>query len=76
MVGKVVVVLDWLEGCFLAEQTEVVDWDGGGEERGQGGDHGETGAEDGDEGDAGRGGGGGGGGVFVAEGALVLDGQY
>lgn len=32
MVGQVVVVFDGGEGCGFAEETEVVDWDGGGEE--------------------------------------------
>ena len=32
MEGEVVVVLDGLEGDALAEEAEVVDWDGGGEE--------------------------------------------
>lgn len=32
MVGEVVVVFDWLEGCGLAEEAEVVGGDGGGEE--------------------------------------------
>lgn len=72
MVGQVVVVLDGLESRFLAEETQVVDWDGCGEERGECGDHGEAGAQDGDEGDAGWGWGGGGGGVGVSERGFVL----
>ena len=32
MVGQVVVVFYWLEGDGVAEETEVVDWDGIGEE--------------------------------------------
>lgn len=32
MVGEVVVVFDGLEGCGFTEETEVVDWDGVGEE--------------------------------------------
>lgn len=65
---EVVVVFDGLEGGFFAEETEVVDWHGGGEERGERGDHGEAGTEDGDEGYAGGGWRRCGGIVFVAEG--------
>lgn len=32
MVGEVVVVFDWFEGCGFAVEAEVVDWDGGWEE--------------------------------------------
>jgi hypothetical protein len=32
VVGEIVVVFDWFKGRGLAEETEVVDWDGGGEE--------------------------------------------
>lgn len=32
MVGEVVVVFDGLQGGAFAEEAEVVDWDGGGEE--------------------------------------------
>lgn len=32
VVGEVVVVFDGLEGGAFAEEAEVVDWDGGGEE--------------------------------------------
>lgn len=32
MEGEVVVVFDGMEGEFVAEEAEVVDWDGGGEE--------------------------------------------
>ena len=72
MVGQVVVVFYRLQSGFLAEETQVVDWDGCGEERGERGDHGEAGAQDGDEGDAGWGWGGCGCGVGVAEGGFVL----
>ena len=32
MIGEVVVIFDWLEGGRFAEEAEVVDWDGFGEE--------------------------------------------
>ena len=32
MIGEIVVVFDWFKGRGLAEETEVVDWNGGGEE--------------------------------------------
>lgn len=33
VVGKVVIVFDWLEGGAFAKEAEVVNWDGFGEER-------------------------------------------
>lgn len=32
MEGEIVVVFDWLEGEAVAEEAEMVDWNGGGEE--------------------------------------------
>lgn len=32
MVGKIVIVFDWLKAGWFAEETEVVDWDWFGEE--------------------------------------------
>lgn len=48
MVGKIVVIFDGLEGGGFAEESEVVDGGGEGEERLEGFDHGEAGAENGD----------------------------
>jgi hypothetical protein len=52
VVGQVVVVFYGLECLLLAEETEVVDRHGCGEERGECGDHGEAGAENGHQRDA------------------------
>ena len=48
VVGEVVVVFDRLEGCWFAEETEVVDGDWVGEQNLEGFEHAEAGAEDGD----------------------------
>ena len=46
--GKVVVVLDWLEGGLFAVQAQMMRGDWRWEEGLNGGNHGEAGAEDGD----------------------------
>lgn len=72
MVGQIVVVFYRLQRGLLTEKAKVMNWDRGGEERGQGRDHREAGPEDGDKGNAGGGGGGGCSWVFVTERGLVL----
>ena len=47
MVGEVVVIFDRLEGCWFAEETEMMDGDWVGEQDLKGFQHAETGAEDG-----------------------------
>lgn len=50
MVGEVVVVFYRLESGFLAKKAEVVDRNGTGQDRGDGGDHREARAENGNNG--------------------------
>ena len=46
VVGEVVVIFDWLEGCWFAEETEVVDGDWVREKHLKSLKHAEAGAED------------------------------
>ena len=48
VIGKVVVILDRLEGCRFAKETEMVDRDWVREQGLEGFEHAEAGAEDGD----------------------------
>ena len=46
VVGEVVVIFDWLEGCWFSKETEMVDGDWVREQGLEGFEHAEAGTED------------------------------